>query len=324
MKKIKNLYISYVLIVLVLLIPSHFCAEVTDKIVAIVNGDIITLYELNISIKNLTGLHVGELKLKVEDDFNKVRQAVLNSMINELIAEQHINKLGITVAAKDVEDAIERVKIDNKLTQDDLIYSLKAEGITLQDYKERIKKEIKQARLVNHEVKSKIVVTEAEMKDYYNKHIKDYVEEDTVLLARIFLPVKDPDDNDEIAKVRALGNDIIRKIEEGQNFFDLARKYSQGPAVAEGGKLGWIKMKNLEPILKKKIDKLSPGQHSNLDRSISGFQILKLLEEKIGNIKPFKDLRNVIHSKLFKAKVEEKYAIWLKKLRDESYIKIIS
>ncbi|MEA3358216.1 MAG: SurA N-terminal domain-containing protein, partial [Thermodesulfobacteriota bacterium] len=210
MKKIKNLYISYVLIVLVLLIPSHFCAEVTDKIVAIVNGDIITLYELNISIKNLTGLHVGELKLKVEDDFNKVRQAVLNSMINELIAEQHINKLGITVAAKDVEDAIERVKIDNKLTQDDLIYSLKAEGITLQDYKERIKKEIKQARLVNHEVKSKIVVTEAEMKDYYNKHIKDYVEEDTVLLARIFLPVKDPDDNDEIAKVRALGNDIIR------------------------------------------------------------------------------------------------------------------
>jgi peptidyl-prolyl cis-trans isomerase SurA len=324
MKKIKNLYILYVLIVLVLLIPSHFCAEVTDKIVAIVNGDIITLYELNISIKNLTGLHVGELKLKGEDDFHKVRQAVLNSMINELIAEQHINKLGITVAAKDVEDAIERVKIDNKLTQDDLIYSLKAEGITLQDYKERIKKEIEQARLVNHEVKSKIVVTEAEMKDYYNKHIKDYIEEDTVLLARIFLPVRDPDDNDEIAKVRALGNDIIRKIEEGQNFFDLARKYSKGPAVAEGGKLGWIKMKNLEPILKKKIDKLSPGQHSNLDRTISGFQILKLLEEKIGDIKPFKDLRNVIHSKLFKAKVEEKYAIWLKKLRDESYIKIIS
>jgi len=227
---------------------------VTDRIVAIVNGDIITLYELNISIKNLTGLHAGELKLKDKDNFFKVRQAVLNSMINELIADQHIDKLGIKVTVKDVEDAIERVKSDNRLTQEDLIYSLKTEGITFQDYKERLKKEIEQARLVNHEVKSKIVVTEAEMKDYYNKHIKDYIEEDRVLLARIFLPVKDLDDNDEITQARELGDDIIRKLEAGRSFFDLARKYSKGPAVAEGGKLGWIKMKNLDPILKEKID----------------------------------------------------------------------
>ena len=323
MKKIKNLFISYLWIVLILLIPSHFCAEVTDRIVATVNGDIITLYELNVSIKNLTGLHVEELKQKDEDNFHKVRQTVLNSMINELIAEQHISKLGIRVAAKDVEDAIERVKSDNKLTQEDLIYSLKAEGVTLQGYKERIKKEIEQARLVNYEVKSKIVVTEAEMKDYYNKHIKNYIEEDRVLLARIFLSVKDPDDNDEIAKVRALGHDIIRKLKEGHDFFNLAGKYSQGPAVAEGGRLGWIKMKNLEPTLKNKIDKLSPGQHSDLDRTVSGFQILKVLEEKRGNVKPFKDLRSLIHTKLFKKKVEERYAIWLKKLREESYIKII-
>jgi peptidyl-prolyl cis-trans isomerase SurA len=322
MKTIKNTILC-IWLVSALLLPSHFRAEVTDRIVAIVNGGIITLYELNTSIKNLTGMDAGQLREKDEENFHKVSRAVLNSMINELIADQHASKLGIMVAEKDVEEAIERVKIDNELTQEDLIYSLKKEGITFEGYKERIKQEIEQARLVNHEVKSKIVITEAEMKDYYDKHIKDFIEEDKVLLARIFLPVKEPINNDEVAEVKALGNDILRRLDNGEDFFGLSMKYSKGPAAEEGGKLGWIKMENIEPALREKIENLSPGEHSDLDRIGSGFQILKVLEEKKGKIKQFEDLRSAIRSKLFKEKVEEKYAIWLKKLRDESYIKVM-
>ncbi len=322
MKTIKNTILC-IWLVLALLIPSHFSAEVTDRIVATVNGDIVTLYELNTSIKNLTGMDARELREKDEENFHKVSRAVLNSMINELIADQHANKLGITVAEKDVEEAIERVKIDNELTQEDLIYSLKKEGITFEDYKERIKQEIEQARLVNHEIKSKIVITEAEMKDYYDNHIKDFIEEGEVLLARIFLPVKEPANNDEVAGVKALGNDILGRLNNGKDFFDLAIKYSKGPAAKEGGKLGWIKMKNIEPALREKIENLSPGEHSDLEPIESGFQIVKVLEEKKGKIKQFEDLRSAIRSKLFKEKVEERYAVWLKKLRDESYIKVI-
>lgn len=322
MKTIKKILLC-VWIVCVLLMPSYLSAEVTDRVVAIVNGDIITLYELNTSIRNLTGMDLRELRQKDKKNFDKVRQTVLNSMINELIANQHANKLGIRVAESDVEEAIERVKKDNQLSHEDLIFSLKKEGITFNDYKERIKKEIERARLVNHEVKSKIVVTEAEMKEYYNKHFKEFIEEGKVLLARIFLPIKSPTDDDEVAKVKALGDDILRRLDNGESFFDLAITYSKGPAAEEGGRLGWIKMNNIDHALRQTVERLSPGKHSGLDDVGSGFQILKLLDKKGGNVKTFKELRGAIHARLFKEKVEEKYAVWLKQLRDESYIKVM-
>jgi len=141
MKTIKNTILC-IWLVLALLLPSHFRAEVTDRIVAIVNGGIITLYELNTSIKNLTGMDAGQLREKDEENFHKVSRAVLNSMINELIADQHASKLGIMVAEKDVEEAIERVKIDNELTQEDLIYSLKKRELPLRVIKKGLSRKL--------------------------------------------------------------------------------------------------------------------------------------------------------------------------------------
>ena len=111
----------------------------------------------------------------------------MDNLINEKIAEQQIIKLGIKVTAKDVEEAIEKVKRENNFTHEELIYSLKWEGLTLKEYKEKIKKEIERFRLVNYEVKSKIVITEEDIKKYYHMHTKEYAEVSKVKLARIFV-----------------------------------------------------------------------------------------------------------------------------------------
>jgi len=305
------------------LAPDHLGAEITNKIVATVNGDIVTLHELNTSINRLTGLSIRELRLRDETNFYEVRRAVLDNLINEKITRQQVIKLGIKVAPKAVEEAIEKVKGENNLTQEELLYSLKQEGITLEEYRERIKGEIERFQLVNYEVKSKIVITEEDARDYYQKHTKEYAEAHKVKLARILLKIGNPDDKEEIAQVKDLGGEILEGLREGRDFFMMARAYSQGPAAPEGGDLGWIQVSQLEPTLRRRIAELSPGEYTDLDRAPSGFQIIKLIEERKGGIKSFERVRDAIYSRLFKEKVEKRYTTWLKGLREESFIKVI-
>ncbi len=323
MRAIKIIFCLNLLLILFTLTPDHLRAEITNRIVAIANSDIITLHELNTSIKRLTGFSAKDLQQRDETNFYDVRRAVLDNLINEKITKQQIIKLGIKVLTKDVENAIEKIKRENYLTQEELIYSLKRESITIKEYKERIKKEIERFRLVNYEVKSKIVITEENVKEHYQKHIKEYTETNKVRLARIFLKIRNPNDKEGIVQVEDLGREILKRLKDGRDFSEMAKIYSQGPAALEGGEMGWIEVSQLEPKLRKEIAKLSPGEYTCLDPAPSGFQIIKLIEEKKERIKPFQEARDAIYSKLFKLKVEKRYATWLTKLREKSFIKVI-
>jgi peptidyl-prolyl cis-trans isomerase SurA len=305
-------------------VPADYLqAEITNRVVATVNSDIITLHELDTSIKRVTGLSPRDLRQRDEERYFELRRAVLNTMINEKIAQQEIARLEIKVTAKDIEESIEQVKRENNLTHEELIQGLKAEGITLEEYKERIKEEIQRYRLVNYEVKSKIVVTEEDVRRCYENHIDAYRTVCEVRLARIFLRVRSQDDAEEIARVRRLGSEILQGLRQGRDFLEMAKKYSQGPAASEGGDLGWVALNNLETRLRNTISKVSPGGYTDLNPAPSGFQIIKVLEEKEGGVKPLEEVRDAIRSKLYKEKVEKRYAAWIEELREKSFIKVI-
>jgi peptidyl-prolyl cis-trans isomerase SurA len=304
-------------------VPSHVQAEITNRVVATVNSDIVTLYELNRSIEQATGLSISNLRMQDEGRFYQIRRAVLNNLINQKITEQRIRKLGIKITEKDIDEAIERVKEERGMTQEQMLYTLKIEGVTLEEYRQRLKKEIEHARLVEYEIRSKIVITEADSRHYYEENIEQFSETHRVKLARILLRIGDPADKAGIAKARDLGKEILRKLDTGSDFSDMARTYSQGPAALEGGCLGWIKLDQLDPSLRKKIVKLSPGEYTEPHECSHGIQIIKLVDEIAEGNKPFEEVNDIIYSKLFKGKVEEKYAEWLSKLREESFIKVV-
>jgi peptidyl-prolyl cis-trans isomerase SurA len=322
MRTTKLIILFTLLFVVFTLAPGYLLAEITNRIVAKVNSDIITLHDLNTSIKKLTGSSAKDLQQKNEEKFYAIRRAILDNLVNEKITEQQIAKLGIKVTARDVEQAVEKVKKENNFTQEELIYNLKQKGVSLNQYKDELKKEIERFQLVNYEVKSKIVITEEELKKYYQTHSKDYTDVSKVRLERIFLKVRNPNDKEEIARVKSLGVKILQRLQQGHDFSEMAKIYSQGAAGPDGGNLGWIKVSQLEPVLRETITELLAGEYTDLDLVSSGFQIIKVAEKKEGGLKPFEEIRDAIHSKLFKEKVEKKYATWLNKLRKESFIKI--
>ena len=137
------------------------------------------------------------------------------------------------------------------------------------------------------------------------------------------MQVRNPNDDEEISRVRNAGRQIVQELSKGRDFLEMARRYSQGPAAAEGGDLGWIPLDHLETKLREAVARLSPGEHTDLHPAPSGFQIIKVLEEKEGGVKPFEEVRDAIRSKLYKQKVEKKYAAWIEELREKSFIKVI-
>jgi len=308
--------------VLGMAVPSNLDAEITNRVVATVNSDIITLYELNSLIEQVTGQSVSTLRLQDEERFYQVRSAVLNSLINQKITEQQVQKLGIKVTERNIDEAIERIKRENSITQEELLSSLQSKGITLEDYRKQLKRDIERRRLVKYEVSSKIVITEEDLRKYYLGHMGQYSEPHKVKLARILLKTANPADKEQMVRAKQRGEEILRKLEEGSSFFDLARAYSQGPASSEGGCLGWIPFDQLDLSLKKRIAKLSPGEYTKLHECPHGIQIVQIVENK-GGIKSFAEVRDAIYSTLYQNKVEEKYADWLSQLREESFIKVV-
>ena len=323
MRMSKSIVSLALLVMAFALLPGHVCAEVTNRIVASVNNDIITLWELNASIKRLTGLTPKDLQRRNEKEFYELRRALLNELINEKIAQQEIAKLELTVTDEEVQASIERIKEENNLTQEELIASLNAEGTSFEEYRERIKKDIEHMRLVEREVRSKIVVTDEDIRRYYENNAHEYRQVHEVRLARIFLRIKDPDSAEEIAQVRAAGGEILQELNSGRDFSEMARKYSQGPGAPEGGDLGWIAMDQLETKLREVVAKLSPGEYTDLRPAPSGFQIITVVEEKEAGVRPLEEVRDEIYSTLYKKQVEAKYAAWIQELREKSYIKVI-
>ncbi|MBW2443445.1 MAG: SurA N-terminal domain-containing protein, partial [Deltaproteobacteria bacterium] len=135
--------------------------ELVDRIVAVVNNDIITLYDLNRAfapyVKNIKALQYPPEKER--QTLFKVRQDILNQLIDRILANQQIKRGQITVSQNEIDNTIERFKESRQLTDEQLRLGLESQGMSMEDYRKEIEEQILRAKLVNREVKAKIVIT---------------------------------------------------------------------------------------------------------------------------------------------------------------------
>ncbi|MBC8177118.1 MAG: peptidyl-prolyl cis-trans isomerase [Desulfobacteraceae bacterium] len=308
---------------IILLFHSSVSGKITNRVVAIVNDEVVTLYELNTMMQLLTGIPSEQLKSKSEDAYFKARQKVLDDLIDQKIVLEKIKELEITVTAKEVDKAIERVKTDNQFTQEDLVSELKKQGTTYETYKKSIKDELERVQLVNYEVKSKIIIMEEEIEKYYETHREEFTREGRVRLALIFLKQEDPADKKEARDLYQKAQEILLMIKDGKNFANLAEKFSNGPGASEGGDLGVFKMTELNPEMAEIIKDLPAGGVSKPIVRPYGIRIIKVEEKDGGGEKSFDQVRNAIQTILYRKELDKKYSAWIKDLRKKAYIKIV-
>ena len=264
-----------------------------------------------------------DLRGRNEEQYYETRRQVLELLIDDKITQVKIQEMGIKVDEKEIDDAIEKLKRDNKWTQEDLLSRLEKEGISFEKYKANMKTELERIQLINYEVRSRIIIREEMMKQYYEENKKKFDAELKVHLASIFLLRQDPEDETELLETKKKGEDILERLKAGENFQALARQYSQGPGAEDGGYLGAFKIDELDPGLRKILEVIPEGGFSDLIIRPNGIQIIMVVRKEGGKVKSFEDVKDAIYGILYQEEINKRYMAWIKELREQSYTKII-
>ena len=301
-------------------------SEVLDRIVAVVNEDIILLSELEERMEPYAqrirqqGFDLNKERRMLFD----VRDEMLNRLVDEKLTDQEIQRNDIQVDEAEIDNTIERIKATNTFTDEDLRRFLEQDQMTMEQYRENIKEQVLRTRLVNYQVKSKIVITEEEIRAYYDDHPEIYGGKLRYHLRNILMRVPDFASDAEKQTISQRMQQIESRIQAGESFADLARSYSQSPAAADGGDIGEFTKETLSPKIQEAVDGLIPGQATGVLDTDQGFQLFYVEAISRTEGKPLDSVREEIHQKLFAEVVDKKFLSWLEDLRSQSHIKIIN
>ena len=301
-------------------------SEVVDRIVAVVNDDIVTLYDLNRALKpyeeNIKALRYDPTKER--QTIFQVRKDLLDKLIDSKLADQEIERAQITVSESDIDKTIENMKEARSFTDEQLRQGLEQQGITMAEYRKEMKEQILRTKLVNREVKSKIVITGEDIKAYYENHRDEYAGEKKYYLYNLF--VRLPSDADASDK-----KDAMRKLEaarerlaRGIAFEDLVNDLKSSSSPVKGMDLGLYRLKELSVQLRGVVEKLKSGEYSEVINTDYGPQILYVQKIQETPSKSMQEIEAEIEQKLYNEAVDNRYQEWLDALRKRSLIKIIS
>lgn len=293
-------------------------AAATNRIVAIVNNEIITFYELEKALKNLPPSILGKERPE------EIRKQLLFQLIDQKLVGLQIKRLGIQIPNEEVEKTIAKIKQDQGLTgAEDFAKALNREGISEAEFKEKIKEQILRFRLIGREIGSKIIIPEARIQEYYQKNKSQFQKTEGIRLAQILLLASSVSSPEEMSEQKKKAEEIRERLKQGENFEELARKYSQDPSAAQGGDLGTFTLNDLEPSLKEVVSTLKPGEISQVLKSPQGWQIVKVIALQGAQEVGLAEVRDRILEHLYQEEVDLRFSQWLQQLKDRSYIQIL-
>ncbi len=285
-------------------------AVVVDRLVAVVNNEVITLSELDEAATPLYQRLLPQVQdpIKREALIREIRKRVLNQLIDEHLVSQEVKRLHITVTDEEVDHFINELKKQQGISDQEFINYLTSQGLSLEDYRKKIAEQIKRLKLIQSQVKERIVVTDEEIRKYYEEH---YAKDVKYELAAII--IDGPGAEEKVKKA-------MEALKAGEPFAQVAARYSSLPDSGQG--LGAFSLDELSPQVAQIVKNLKPGEISQPVKVGGRWQIFKLLAIKQDR-QDFNLVKLKIQRKLYQEKVDQLFKKWLKDLRKRSYIRIL-
>ena len=249
-----------------------------DRIVAIVNDEVITQNDLNERV-NLVIRQLQRQGNQVPSSDVLSRQ-ILERMITDMLQTQLAKETGIKIDDLTLDKTIERIAQDNNLAMPDFRNALDKDGIKYPRFREDIRQEMVLARLREREVENTIVVTDAEVDTELLREARASTTDSEYLLSHILVLVPPQANAEQIESRRRRAVQALSELRRGANFAQIAASYSDAPDSTQGGNLGWRAAARLPGIFLETIERLQPGEVSDILRSPNGFHIIKLAEKR--------------------------------------------
>lgn len=325
----RNFFCNLMLSLLIgLLFPLYLSAEVVDKVVAVVNSDVITLSELEEETSGLLrSITENNPDKPIVEALEEAREATLNGMIESRLIQQKAKKYNVTVTDEDIDIAYENIRNGMSLDPAEFIEKLKRSGLTVESYRKKLESQVLQSRLLSYDVRSKIVVTEEMIVDYYNENYISKVDKGSYYLLQIGCSWSETDDPEKLnldkQQTRLRAERIFDLAQKGQDFRTLAEKFSELPSASDGGDIGVFSLDEMAPDMRDAVSSLQPGEISKIIETPAGYQFFKLLsgeEDATVVTAAFEAVKAEIREKIYEEKLKTAYTEWVKKLKEDAYI----
>jgi peptidyl-prolyl cis-trans isomerase SurA len=284
-------------------------AQVEDRIVAIVNNDLIMLSDLKQELApeeaRIRKTYRGEELLR---RLKAAQSIALTVMIERKLQLQEAKARNIEVSDQEVKQAILQLKQQGEAIDDKDPLSLK-----------RVREQLTLLKVVDREVRSGVMVADPEMKRYYNEHRDRFALPEEYTLSQILITPRSPED---IEEARAKMREVSALLKQGESFEDLALRYSDGVNASRGGRLGLVRQGELLPGIERGVAGLVPGGISGVIETPEGLHIVRLDDKKPKQFRPFDEVRQEIQALVFQQKSEDMFQSWLSDLKNRAYIEI--
>jgi parvulin-like peptidyl-prolyl isomerase len=298
---------------------------VVEEIVAKVNGSIITRGELEQQRTMLKAKleQQGIIGDRLDEELNRAAADALREKIDSMLLVQKGKELNINVDA-DVNRRIAEIQSESKIADPEKFHEWVRQqtGQTFEDLKQEFHDGIVTQRVIGEEVYRNVVIPQAELQDYYNKHKAEFVRQEVVHLRDILVSTGD-NSPAKVAAAEKKAKDLVNRARSGgEKFGDLARQNSDGPTAAQDGELGSFKRGELAAAIEQIVFKQNKGYVTDPIRTPGGFEIIRVEEHYQAGQESFDEAKQQIQSKLAEERVAPKVREYLTQLRQNAFLEI--
>jgi len=287
-------------------------------VLARVNGTSITRAEVD----RATQILLAQNRMPQNLDPDKRKQAT-DAALDQLINAEVVYQAGLKLEIKDLDKQVADKAAQGKAkfpTPAEYEAALKANNITDKEITELIRKDIVIGNLFEKEITSKIVVTEAEVKKFYDENQDKFKQPESYHASHILIGVKPEATPDEKQKAREKTEAIRKKILAGEDFAALAKAESSCPSSAQGGDLGFFGKGEMVPPFENATAALKPGEISGVVETQFGYHVIKLIEKKDGGVVKYDDAKDNIQNYLKQLKTQKAVNEYVAKLKSSAKI----
>jgi peptidyl-prolyl cis-trans isomerase SurA len=305
--RIVNILAGILLPLSVCLLPAGAVAGpvVVDRVVAVVNNEIITMSDLQ------------REALKRPDITDQ--RLILESMIDRKLQMVAAKRNGMEVTDKELNEAIADIMKRNNMDSKQFEGALAREGLTIEQYRIEFQEQMTLSRLFSKFISSGISIDEKEIREQYDRNVAQYSLPEEIRARLLVVTVPAKASIGQIVEARQKAEDLMARIGKGEDFIRLIREHSGSPTAAQDGDLGFMQRGHAIPEIEEAAKDLKPGQYAGPLKADDGFYIIRV-EETRTPVKPFEKVKDEIQKTLHEQKLENAYRAFHQTLRSEAHI----
>ena len=297
-------------------------AEIVDRIVAVVNDDVVTQYELDSAVETILKRYERTIRPEDRDRLAaEAKKALVGRLIDDLLLRQEARRLGITVRDEEVNTTIQESLKRRNMTLDEMQQALAREGTSFERYREASRSDLIKMRIMQREIRQRVSVTNEEIGAYYQEHRDEYEGKLRVRFQMIALPAPEGSDPQVRAEQREKAEAILKRVRAGEPFEALANEFGTGPGQT-GGDIGYVEKGSMHPGIEEVAFGLKPGEVSDVIETPQGFTLIRALDRRGGGSLTVKATREDVEDRLYRAKMDKKFEEWLAERRQKAHIEI--